>query len=641
MKHNVMGLCAVACACLLAVPAAAFDIAKNGRARAMIVTGEEPSVVVSGMATELAKYLQEMTGAEFTIAEKKKGGLGAIRLVIEKPGKMSDESFTIKDVKRNNELVITGADERGLVYGIYGFLERQGCRFWAPDQETVPKKPTFVIPAGYDVADAPAFTYRNGTWSQPARESPYYCRKIGMNQTAVQRGTRPPELGPDKHVDISHSIGWKRRFINQDKYFKDHPDWYALRFIAGGVKGKSDRYVIKGGEGKTPETQLKALWKKKYNNGKGGDLIRSRVHVCTSHPEMTKTLIEEVRAYLRADPTRDSVAIAADDDNSFCQCARCDAYIRANGNQLSSGYLNLANQVAWAIRDEFPKVKVYVMAYWATETPPYLGKEVPKAYKDALAPNLAVCLAFGMYRGPYSPVVQDKRLMRTFDGWKRLVSDVLIWGYYASYANFLYPNNDIFNLEADMKGYHERGVRQIYAQLAFGKLADFCDLRAWLFGKLTWNPNQDSNALIKEWVDGTCGKGAPYVNQYLDLRRAEKARNLKERKRNVINADELLKSYLLFQQALDATKDEPAAYARVERLSAGLIALLTRDTYPVFERAAKAAQVKIPTQMEFVDQLEGLFAKYKCSWVAEMRGAKEYLRIVRNDIRKKEKKAQK
>ncbi len=626
MKIKVM-LFTVAVA-MAVMPGYAFDIAKNGRARATIVTGDKPSVVVSGMAEELAKYLNEMTGAEFTVTEKKKGGLGAIRLAIDKTGKMASESFTIKDDKRKKELVITGADDRGLVFGVYGFLERQGCRFWAPDQTTIPKKPTLAVPSGCFVTDAPAFTFREAG-CESCRVSPPFCRQVGLNKTVSEKPV-PAHLGADAFLDVNHSIAGKRRFINADKHFAAHPDWYGLRFVKG--KAPADRHIVTEGEGTTPATRLKEPWHTRYDGGKGGDLIRSRIHVCTTHPDMTKTLIAEVREYLKGKPGLTSLSIAADDDGSFCQCERCDAFVKANGGQLSALYLNLANQVAHAIKDEFPKVTVYVMAYYVTENPPFIGQPLPKAFKEKLAPNLAVCLAIGMFRGPFAPVADDKALLRKLDDWLRL-APVTVWGYYANFTNFMYPYDDIFNMAADLKAYAARGVKQIFAQMTWGCLADFADLRPWLFGKLTWNPNQDGDALIKEWVDGTCGKGAPFINAYLKVRKEAKTAKLKTRgKDNGQEGKVLVEEYRLMEQALAATKDDPASFARVEKLSAGLIAqLASQYTRYDLGKAAKAAKVDLPARDALLDRLEGLFIKYNCEWVAENRyGWKGYIKILRD-----------
>ncbi len=634
--HTISMLLLTSVFCLfLTTPLFAFDIAKEGRARAMIVTGSKPSVVVDGMAKELAQYLTAITGTEIKVASQKQGTLAAIQLEIDSSGQMVEDSYVIRTLKSKNQLVITGANDRGLVYGVYGFLEHLGCRFWAPDQETVPKCATLTVSDDFMLTKAPAFSYRDCSWSESCcllPKSGEYCRKIGINHT---RPNKPLAdwLGKDAYLDINHSVGGNCRFINHKKYFDQHPDWFALRFVPGKVS--PDRYVVKG-EGKTLETQLNDVQTKRYNNGKGGTLIRSRIHVCMTNPDMTKELIREIREYLRARPHATSISIGADDDASFCQCMRCSKYIAANGRQISALVLNLGNQVAHAIAEEFPKVTVHILAYWMTECPPYWRTTPPKEFMDALAPNLAICLAFGMYRGPYRPIFEERRLRETFEDWSRF-GEVAIWGYYANFANFIYPNDDIFNMGSDLRGYQKRGVKKLYMQMAWGTLADFGDLRTWLFGKLTWDPNQDDRALIKEWVDGTCGKGAPFVNQYLELRFNAKQDALKTRKgRDYIDKNGYtFKAYQILHQAMAATKDDPVAFARVERIYAGLLAYISSFYNRLdFAATAKAAKVEVPTHSQLIDRLEELFVKYKGGYIAEHRsGHKGYIELLRKNVK--------
>ncbi len=78
--------------------------------------------------------------------------------------------------------------------------------------------------------------------------------------------------------------------------------------------------------------------------------------------------------------------------------------------------------------------------------------------------------------------------------------------------------------------------------------------------------------------------------------------------------------------------DDPASFARVEKMSAGLIALLARHHHlHKANKEAAAAKVSYPTQEEFTNRLQALFIKYKCEWVAENRyGWKSYIDILRS-----------
>ena len=64
-------------------------------------------------------------------------------------------------IKTNgNSLVITGGTDKGILYGVYTFLEKYlGCRKYSSKVTYVPKKKTIVLSAINDM-ELPAFTYR-------------------------------------------------------------------------------------------------------------------------------------------------------------------------------------------------------------------------------------------------------------------------------------------------------------------------------------------------------------------------------------------------------------------------------------------------------------------------------------------------
>ncbi len=48
-----------------------------------------------------------------------------------------------------------------------------------------------------------------------------------------------------------------------------------------------------------------------------------------------------------------------------------------------------------------------------------------------------------------------------------------------------------------------------------GAHGEFAELKAWLIAKLLWNPDQDVNVLIDDFMTGYYGAAAPYVKEYL------------------------------------------------------------------------------------------------------------------------------
>ena len=70
---------------------------------------------------------------------------------------LGPEGFALKTAGRH--LVIAGGRLRGSMYGVYGFLEKLGCRWFTADVSRIPKMRTITV-AALDETQKPAFEYR-------------------------------------------------------------------------------------------------------------------------------------------------------------------------------------------------------------------------------------------------------------------------------------------------------------------------------------------------------------------------------------------------------------------------------------------------------------------------------------------------
>ena len=96
-----------------------------------IFTGETESEVYAG--EELAKYLQQKN---VTVQAD-----GAFPITLSIDSSLEDDAFVITAVTsgENAGMTIVGGNERGVLYGVYKFLEELGgVRYFMPGLETVP-----------------------------------------------------------------------------------------------------------------------------------------------------------------------------------------------------------------------------------------------------------------------------------------------------------------------------------------------------------------------------------------------------------------------------------------------------------------------------------------------------------------------
>jgi len=220
--------------------------------------------------------------------------------------------------------------------------------------------------------------------------------------------------------------------------------------------------------------------------------------------------------------------------------------------------------------------------------------------------------------------------------WRELSHDsVYIWGYNADFKNFILPTPTFWNLGPELRDYKKRNVRGVGHQLPWGSLSDFVYLRCWLFAKLAWNPDQDENALIAEWIDGTCGAGAPDVLAYVAL--LKKAVGRKEvwitaydkSVRHWMTPEDILEARELFAHAAAATAGDPRANAWIRKLSASVI-MATIVEYSRVSAYAAEKTVALPSYYALVDELEALGKEFKCGCWREWEGFGDLIKGLRS-----------
>jgi len=373
-------------------------LASEGRAGAALVLPAQPSSREGLTATVLKEHLDAMTGAVFPVVRFPQLGetvcspagmqaagpeqqtanfvLVGRHNALPKLGVSLDglgpEGMVLKTA--GNVLVVAGADDLGLRHATYALLEALGCRYlWPGDLgKVVPHRPTLYAPQ-LDVREAPRL------WNRAIRSgAPVTSRtrgaftKLGIAPEAYQKlfhaAVRSSlrddgwfawhRLGTHRAVRRGHSFGayWT-------KFGKEHPDWFALQ--PTGVRDQS--------------------------------LSSARPRLCHSNPELIRAVVEEKIEELRADPTRESVAVGLNDGGrtTFCLCERCRRLDPADGPPITLAnyargfaqrfaYVSLSDRVLWfanriadGVTQASPDTHLGYYAYSVYNSPPLRTKPHP------------------------------------------------------------------------------------------------------------------------------------------------------------------------------------------------------------------------------------------------------------------------
>jgi len=139
----------------------------------------------------------------------------------------------------------------------------------------------------------------------------------------------------------------------------------------------------------------------------------------------------------------------------------------------------------------------------------------------------------------------------------------MIWDYTTDFEHFLYPFPNENVLQANLRFFRDNGVNSVFEQGGFtGRHADMAELKNWLIAKFLWNVDEDYEALVKRFTDAYYGAGAPFVREYLAMRKAKASESTKAW---VLNEDPasgryddawLDKAAELWRKAEEAVKDD-------------------------------------------------------------------------------------
>ena len=306
----------------------------NGSAQSLVLADHNTSIykiVVPADATKLEqrsanvlqKYIRQVSGAELPIAiEGRPLATPAIYIghtaKAEKvhPGKMKQESYLLRT--DGKDLVILGGSGKGLIYGVYNFLETYiGCKKLADAPAVVPTLPKLNIPASINDAYQPPLEYREAYY--PASHDAEYLEWNQLQQLDDLWGI------------WGHSYN---KLVPSQTYFAAHPEYFAL------VKGK-----------------------------------RQPTQLCLSNDDVYKIVVAELKKRMAKNPDAIYWSVSQNDENGYCQCDLCRATDNEQGSP-SGSLIKFVNRVA----ANFPDKKITTLAYAYTHKAPRSLKPAANVY---------------------------------------------------------------------------------------------------------------------------------------------------------------------------------------------------------------------------------------------------------------------
>ena len=427
-----------------------------------ILSGDAPGEVTPAeitAASELTEYLQKRG---ITVAT---GGF-PITLSIDTTT-LGEDSYRITAITEgeNAGMQIVGGNGRGILYGVYGFLEKYaGLRSYTPYLEVYPTEGDIVITDGVLMEYTPVFEMRVNDWYKwvPNQYRYPWCVKNGVNM-----------------VD-----GW---WNSWDESLGGAWDY-------GGLFVHTMGSLTETGGGTSPNPCL-------------------ALNTPTGQENLAK-VIKNVRAQLEKYPTTTIVSVSQNDTDARCRCANCVAIDNEEGSPAGT-LLRFVNAVAADLAADYPNLTIDTLAYDYTQTPPKITK-----------PADNVCIRLCTFHCHFTHPLTDEscaenaRFCRDLEAWSEICDNIHIWDYTTNFAFYIPTYANLHVLQANMQYFAEHNVKGMFPQGNRNSTSgEFGELRAYLLAKLMMNPymgEEEYYRLMDEFLEAYYGDGWAYIRMYID-----------------------------------------------------------------------------------------------------------------------------
>lgn len=530
-----------------------FKLGEGGRPEVAVMVPQSPTSMELKAADELATWLGEMSGMSFSIVPEGTEADGVERVISVGRTERFAESDMKKRILRNltesnseaenlglakdgyaiayedGDLFLLGGSRVGPIYAVLALLEEDlGFRWYTPAATRVPPMPENGVLTVVPRSGNPAIQWREPNYWPRSHETWRLRNRVNGGRSPIRS-------------EWGGYMRWVPRWVHSSLSYvhvdnaEEHPEWFAYHY-------QDDQ----------PATKYK------------GNAL------CVSNKKMRAHFKERVREHLHDHPQAQFVDISPMDNGTVCKCEQCQKLRNQMGGEGGT-WLDLTNEIAAALEDEFPDITFTLLAYWSTKKAP------PDDIEIQARENVAVryCSDWTAIRHPYYSMRANKKGGNedavnkdrdNFERWHEIVNGrMMIWHYPHYYSQYLapLPNLDVF--ADNVRFWAERDVLSIYNEGAMGPVERDTE-RAWIYGKLMWNPDLDLTSLIEDFVRGYYKDAAPAILAYYDLLNQYFAeygdRDMKRFWKRTVHREEFLRhgfteqANMLFEKAMTMTDDE-------------------------------------------------------------------------------------
>lgn len=433
---------------------------------------------------------------------------------------------------------IIGGNGRGVLYGVYSFLEKYlGCRWYTSEVSYVPTLEEKPLPAGEE-SYTPPVRWREVYYYDLC--DPYIAARLKLNGNAQGKGLIAP------HRNAIHGgthSGWG--LWCHTLYTLVPPALYAMH----------PEYFAEVGGKRVPPRQ-------------------DGTQLCLTHPALPGLAVAALDSLMRlpqpglpvwADSSALYWSVSQMDGNGNCTCPACRASDEQDGSPAGT-MLKFVNQVA----EQFPDKKIATLAYTYTRPAPKYTRPV----QNVVIQLCAIETARQGINLPIATAPEHASFRKDLTDWGRICNQIVVWDYEVQFQNLVSPFPNFSTMQSNINFYVDNHVNAIFCQGNREKGGELAELRGYLLAKLLWNPHCDLEAEMDDFLNGYYGPAGIFIKRYIadmeeSLRRSGVRLSMDgepESHRSGYLSEACLERYChYFDQAEQAVADCPDLLERVRK----------------------------------------------------------------------------
>jgi hypothetical protein len=265
---------------------------------------------------------------------------------------------------RDKQLYVSGPNPRSVLFSVYAYLEKLGCRWLYPGPEGDYTPKATIRLDGFDLYERASSMIRGAAaypdiegaasyidWMAKSRLN-YFFSEYFLEARPGGRYGNPPMSEHELRV-----ASWKRGMLDAAKL----RGMIIERYGHGWSRGLVRRYAAETGKTETEAYQiLRARRKGEKDDLKAKDVQHQEF--CLSHPDVRRILIDDICRFLDEHADEQDVAGVwmGDGWDLACQCERCRT------RPFSAWYMDIIREVATHVKKSAPRLYIECLVYMTT-----------------------------------------------------------------------------------------------------------------------------------------------------------------------------------------------------------------------------------------------------------------------------------